>query len=134
MTAEAPPHDAGTGALEQLQEIMATRAGPLRSEAGLREALAGIADLRARIGERPPGRPVAFDLRRVDWFDLRSMLVVAEAVVMAALLRTESRGAHQREDHPEPDEGWTLNQLVSLRDGELRLATTPVAPQGGTGP
>ncbi len=133
VTTEVPPHDEGRGALEQLQHVMATKVGPLRSEGGLREALAEIAVLRTRIGERPPGRPLAFDLCRVDWFDLRSMLVVAEAVVTAALLRTESRGAHQREDHPELDDDWTLNQLVTLRDGVLRVGTAPVASHGRAG-
>ena len=35
-----------------------------------------------------------------DWFELRAMLTTAEAVVTSALSRTESRGAHQREDYP----------------------------------
>ena len=40
-------------------------------------------------------------MQRLDWFDLRNMLLVARTVTQAALARTESRGAHQREDFPE---------------------------------
>ena len=46
------------------------------------------------------GGGAAFDLRRLEWFDLRNMLLVARTVAMAALARSESRGAHQREDFP----------------------------------
>jgi succinate dehydrogenase/fumarate reductase flavoprotein subunit len=49
------------------------------------------------------------------------MLLVAEAVAMAALSRTESRGAHQRDDHIGLDEAWARNQTLHLRDGALVL-------------
>ena len=38
----------------------------------------------------------------MDLHDLRNMRLVAECVTRAALARTESRGAHQREDFPRP--------------------------------
>ena len=44
-----------------------------------------------------------FNLDLHDWFELRAMLTTAEAVVRSALARTESRGAHQREDFPIAD-------------------------------
>ena len=47
---------------------------------------------------RPAAAP--FDMMRLDWFDLRNMLLVARTVTESALARTESRGAHQREDFP----------------------------------
>ena len=52
------------------------------------------------LGDAPPAPLGAFDTARLDWFDLRNMLLVAETVATAALARTESRGAHQREDLP----------------------------------
>lgn len=44
--------------------------------------------------------------------DLRSMLLTAEATLHAALLRTESRGAHQRSDYPETSADWQRTILV----------------------
>jgi succinate dehydrogenase/fumarate reductase flavoprotein subunit len=104
-----------------LQDTMADLVGPFRNQAGLVQALENIAGLRAAAGTLPPGQPAQFDLQRLDWFDLRNMLLVAEAVTMAALSRTESRGAHQREDHIGLEEGWTRNQVLHLRDGALVL-------------
>ena len=40
------------------------------------------------LGERPVGDGGAFDLRRLDWLDLRNMLLVARTVAPAALART----------------------------------------------
>jgi len=65
---------------------------------------------------------------RTDWFDLRNMLPVARIVAQAALRRTESRGAHQREDFPGMLPAWRVNQVVRWRNGTLDLASAPPAP------
>ena len=67
---------------------------------GLRRRCEAVRRLRAEMGSAPPGVPRPHDLARVDWFDLRQALLVAESVILAATARTESRGAHQREDFP----------------------------------
>ena len=40
-----------------------------------------------------------------------------------------SRGAHQREDFPDMEPRWQLNQMVRLTDRGLRLMTVPSATQ-----
>lgn len=118
-TGQAGPNPAR--GLAALQAIMADLVGPFRSDAGLRQGLRAITDLRECFGMIPPnvaGRP---DPARTDWFDLRNMLLNAEIVVLAALARTESRGAHQREDHPGLSERWAHSQHVRLRDGRPGL-------------
>ena len=73
----------------------------------------------------PLSGPRAFDLQRLDWFDLRNMLLVAHVVAQAALTRNESRGAHQREDFPQALAAWQLHQTVRWRGGDLRLSGAP---------
>jgi succinate dehydrogenase/fumarate reductase flavoprotein subunit len=53
--------------------------------------------------------------------DLRASLAAAEATLLGALARTESRGAHQRRDHPELDPELRVNFQARL-DGTGRLA------------
>jgi succinate dehydrogenase/fumarate reductase flavoprotein subunit len=108
-----------------LQATMADDVGPLRDAARLRRALARIEELTGALGERPFGAPTAFDLRRLEWFDLRNMLLVARAVAATALAREESRGAHQREDFPATEPAWRVNQTVRWRDGAIALERSP---------
>jgi succinate dehydrogenase / fumarate reductase flavoprotein subunit len=115
----------------ELQAVMDQRVGPFRTAAGLEAALSDIARLGQALGALPPGRKARFDTQRLDWFDARNMLLVAEAVTRAALSRRESRGAHQREDFPALDEGWSVNQTVRLDDARVAIDRVPV---GDTAP
>jgi succinate dehydrogenase/fumarate reductase flavoprotein subunit len=115
-------------AIVELQSLMADEVGALRSAGKLAHALERIAGLRDAAGPQPPGTG-RFDTRRLDWLDLDNMLLTAEAVARSALARTESRGAHQREDHPDTREEWRVNQLVRLREGRLAMESVPVADE-----
>jgi succinate dehydrogenase / fumarate reductase, flavoprotein subunit len=126
ITVAGPERDLNTAAMiATLQATMQRDVGTLRSKKALERALKQIDELTVELGEHPPGPTNAFDLRRLDWFDLRNMLLVARTVTRAALARTESRGAHQREDYPEMDPGWTMNQVARLHDGEFALTAAP---------
>lgn len=114
--------------IERLQAVMADDVGPFRTAARLTRALDAIFQLAAEAGERPFGDGGRFDMRRIDWFDLRTMLLVAQVVTRAALRRTESRGAHQREDFPAMLPEWRVNQEARWRHGAVHLSS--VAPAG----
>jgi hypothetical protein len=103
--------------IAQLQAVMTADVGPFRTGAKLQRALAGIAALERELGDVPPGTGAPFDLQRLEWFDLRNMLLVARTVVQSALNRAESRGAHQREDFPTMRPQWQRHQMVRWRDG-----------------
>ena len=83
----------------------------------------------ARIQEPVHVDGKRFDMRRIDWFDLRNMLTVAQVVTQAALARTESRGAHQREDYPGMLPEWRVNQVARLVGGRIELTPHPVPLQ-----
>jgi succinate dehydrogenase / fumarate reductase flavoprotein subunit len=113
-----------------LKALMADEVGPFRTRAKLQSALQAIARLKNEIGEVPFSSASVFDPVLVDWLDLRNMLLVAQSVAVPALARTESRGAHQREDHPGLDDAWCVNQIVALsRNNELKLGR--VTPSTG---
>jgi len=110
----------------ELQSLMWEQAGPFRTGEKLQKGLARLDALVASLPERPPGAPAAFDTERLDWFDLRNMTLVARTVIEAALLRTESRGAHQREDHPGLSDAWTCNQFITLSGAKPVTARGPL--------
>jgi succinate dehydrogenase / fumarate reductase flavoprotein subunit len=113
--------------IETLQATMADDVGPFRDAARLDRALAKIDDLARALGNEPIGDGRAFDMQRLDWFDLRNMLTVARVVAQAARSRRESRGAHQREDAPETLPPWTLNQIARLAGQDIQFSAVPVA-------
>jgi len=113
--------------LQRLQTTMQREAGALRNDASLRHALSDIEDIGGALGADPAGTAQPFDMQRLDWFDLRNMLLVARVVAAAALRRTESRGAQRREDYAATDPAWAVNQVVTLDGEDLAIANAPAA-------
>jgi succinate dehydrogenase / fumarate reductase flavoprotein subunit len=103
--------------------------GVVRDQAGLQRGLERVVELRRLAGEvdvRPTSEGYA-DLAHA--LDLRASLTTAEATLLGALARTESRGAHQRRDHPELSPELRVNLQARLEaDGRLGTATRPVPP------
>ncbi|AXK36243.1 L-aspartate oxidase [Streptomyces armeniacus] len=92
-----------------IQRIMTEGAGVLRSGTSLTRAAAQLAALSADTEHKPaePG---------VDTWETANLHLVARVLVAAALRRTETRGCHWREDHPERDDAvWRRHLTVSLR-------------------
>jgi succinate dehydrogenase/fumarate reductase flavoprotein subunit len=111
---------APVGLQAELQKLMWEKAGPFRTGEKLSEALARIRKMREReLPDAEIATDRAFNMDLQDWFELRAMLTTAEAVVTSALSRTESRGAHQREDYPNPDPLYLRNQVLQLKNGAL---------------
>jgi succinate dehydrogenase/fumarate reductase flavoprotein subunit len=128
-TAQGGP-DLNTAAMiQKLQAIMADDVGPFRTAASLSRAMTSIEELTAALGETPAGDGKPFDMRRIEWLDLRNMLAVARVVATAALRRNESRGAHQREDFPGMLPEWQVNQTARLAGERLVIEQAPVAAE-----
>jgi succinate dehydrogenase/fumarate reductase flavoprotein subunit len=109
----------------RLQATMADNVGPIRTGSKLTRALDDIAALATALGQRPFGHGGAFDSERLDWYDLRNMLAVARTVVQSASSRTESRGAHQREDFPDLRPQWRVHQQVRMSGGKMKISGAP---------
>jgi succinate dehydrogenase / fumarate reductase, flavoprotein subunit len=105
-----------------LQETMQSLVGIFRNQEDLRKALDSIEQLKPRLDR------VRIDGSRMfnpGWHltrDLRSMLLISEAVTRSALARQESRGAHSRIDFPNVDEAWgKKNNIVAQVNGAMTL-------------
>ena len=110
-----------------LRDTMWETCGVVRDQAGLQLGLERVGELGQLAGEvdvRPTSEGYA-DLAHA--LDLRASLAVAEATLLGALARTESRGAHQRRDHPELSPELRVNLQTRLDAGDrLTAATRPV--------
>ena len=105
-------------ALEQnLQDVMWEKVGPFRTADQLQQALDGIRKIHNTASAVRP--PEAFNLDLQDRLELRAMLITAEAVVRAAIGRTESRGAHPRLDYPDSNSGLARSQVIEMEDDAL---------------
>jgi succinate dehydrogenase/fumarate reductase flavoprotein subunit len=104
---------------DELQKLMWENAGPFRTGDKLSAALDRIEQMQRELPDLKVGGERRFNLDLQDWFELRAMLTTAETVVRSALARTESRGAHQREDFPQAQDSFLKNQVLELKDGEL---------------
>jgi succinate dehydrogenase flavoprotein subunit len=112
-----------------LRDAMWETCGVVRDQVGLRRGLERVAELRELAREvdvRPTAEGYA-DLAHA--LDLRASLAAAEATLLGALARNESRGAHQRRDYPELDPELQVN-LQSCLDGDrhMTIAAQPVPP------
>ena len=110
---------------DELRGLLEGHAGILRDEAGLREGLEALEEVRRRAADLSVGGPTSRSFEFA--LDLGFALVVAEALLRSAIERTESRGAHARTDYPEVDPDWQENVVVG-RDslGGMVLETSPV--------
>jgi succinate dehydrogenase/fumarate reductase flavoprotein subunit len=105
---------------EELQQLMWEKAGPFRTASKLTAALARINEMQdVELPSLSVGSQTRFNLDLQDWFELRAMLMTAEAEVRSALARTESRGAHQREDFPATDDNFLKNQAQEWKSGHI---------------
>ena len=106
--------------LSTLQEAMFRNAMVIRGEEGLSAALGTVERLCANLSLCPSGDVHAIAQTR----RLTGRLHTAEAILKAALLRRESRGAHYRADYPEADPAQSSPIIVSQDSGAIRARFT----------
>ncbi len=113
---------------EALYAVMWDEVGILRDAAGLARARGRLAELDARLGAiGVPAQDLRYNLTWHDWLNLSSLVAVSAAICVAAEARTDSRGAHFREDHPETGElAASAYSRVRWREGALHLDWKPV--------
>ncbi|NDL59034.1 fumarate reductase (quinol) flavoprotein subunit [Phytoactinopolyspora mesophila] len=114
---------------EEMQHTMEGCAGIYRSGDSLTKAVDSLRELQARLGEATlDDRTATFNTELPALLELSAMLDVAETIVQSALRREESRGAHQRTDHPARDNERFLAHSLASRaaDGSCHVTYLPV--------
>lgn len=112
-----------------IRNTMWENCGVVRNEDGIVQGLEKIAELRA-AAEQVDVRPSSEGWRDLALaLDLRGSLVSAEASLLGARERRETRGAHNRSDYPEMSDAQNVNYIITMNDeGQLEIAARPVHP------
>jgi len=101
---------------KELQDVMMDNVGVYRDAKLLTAALARVKELEARYGKvAVVDRGTVFNTELLEAQELGYLLDIAHVTVTSALARTESRGAHSREDYPERDDKKWLKHTLAYQ-------------------
>jgi succinate dehydrogenase/fumarate reductase flavoprotein subunit len=110
----------------ELEDLMWRKVGVVRNGKDLTEAAAALDELKIRAEQvATPGDPASNPAWN-EALNLTNLCINAEMVARSALIRTESRGAHYREDHPAADPAWLRNIYLTPRCREIAFECEPV--------
>jgi succinate dehydrogenase / fumarate reductase, flavoprotein subunit len=112
---------------DDLKDKMQTYVGIIRSEADLKTGLEHLERLKEESSRVKVDGNRHYNSAWHQAIDVRNMLIVSEAMALAALARKESRGGHAREDFPDMDKGHYSKVNITLRAGSagMEVAETP---------
>jgi succinate dehydrogenase / fumarate reductase flavoprotein subunit len=103
----------------EMQKIMQDHCGVYRTEALLEEGLELLDKVEARLPDAAlSDQSRMFNTARLEALELENLMGIARATLVSALARTESRGAHTREDHPKRDDDQWLRHTLYFREND----------------
>lgn len=109
-----------------IRDTMTAYAGVVRDEQGLRTGLAELETIEKRMGDVGVHPDIAGFQDLAHAFDLKSAALAARATLEAALERRETRGCHNRSDHPDMDPALRVNLVWSPRTGITRESISEI--------
>lgn len=113
---------------QKLQNVMWDEVGVIRTQAGMKRGLNGIAEVSdALMDTGVADDNLAFNLTWHDWLNLRSLCEVSNVITKAGIARENSRGAHYREDFPDPGAMEDSDFTVAEQSGDdVKVTREPV--------
>jgi succinate dehydrogenase / fumarate reductase flavoprotein subunit len=112
----------------EMRRLMFANVGVFRTVGGLEQAVTRLKELREQMGHihlADQGR--VYNMELMHAWELGNLLDLALVTAVSALARTESRGAHAREDFPNRDDAkWLRHSLAWLEGGQVTLRYKPV--------
>ncbi len=115
----------------ELQKVMQESFGVFRSAEPMASGVSKLAEIRERAANAHlPDKSKTFNTARLEALELDNLIEVAEATAIAAAMRTESRGAHARDDYRErDDENWLCHSLYLPKSKQLGKRSVNFAPE-----
>ena len=113
----------------KMKTVMMDSVGMFRTGEGMQSTLETVRELRERFKHIPlHDEGKIFNTEMINLWELGNLLEIAEVVTVSALARTESRGAHARDDYPKRDDvNWLKHTLSWVKpNGEIELRYKPV--------
>jgi len=113
-----------------MQRVMQDHCGVYRNEALLRAGLEQLTQVAARLPDAAlSDHSKMFNTARLEALELENLMLIARATLVSALARTESRGAHSREDHPRRDDDhWLRHSLYFTGNDHLDYKPVRLKP------
>jgi len=113
----------------ELQRIMDSEVAVYRTGSGLEAALKKIRELKQCVPDvQVKDRGRIYNTNLLNALEIDNLLDLAEVVVVGALARTESRGAHSRRDFPQRDDvNWLKHTLAHYTPTGPRIEYIPVS-------
>ena len=109
-----------------LTDIMDAKAYVFRDEEGLQEGLRKVKALKGSSWKHVDDKAKEYNTNFINVMEIDSMLRIAEIVLMGALRRQESRGAHARTDYPRRDDLNFLKHTLAYYGNQPTMAWHPV--------
>lgn len=103
---------------DRLKRVLWEQVGIVRDQSSLRDGVLKIEEIRNELQGLQAAKPSGV----CKILECRNAVLVGKAIALAALERTESRGAHFREDFPKEEDTWRKHIHVQLRDGALTVS------------
>ncbi|MEM1191374.1 MAG: succinate dehydrogenase flavoprotein subunit [Pseudomonadota bacterium] len=128
---EAPVTENVADLRKELQGIMQNYFGVFRKGEFMRTGIEQLDELRTRIeAAGVADKTRAFNTARIEALELQNLFEVAEATAISAEQRTESRGAHAREDFQErDDDNWLCHSIYDPTDKSLGKRAVNFTPK-----
>jgi succinate dehydrogenase/fumarate reductase flavoprotein subunit len=111
---------------EQMEELMWKKVGVVRTGPDMEVAVPELQEMRKRAENLTGSGGTIFNAKWNEAINVTNLLTVAEMIARSALTRTESRGAHYRQDFPSQNTDWLRNIHILPENGDMKFWTTEV--------
>src|SRR5579862_4742018 len=121
--------DNGFTVQQDLQQMMQSLVGIVRTEAEMQDALPKLEALKARAAKASVNGNREYNPGWHTALDLKNLLSISEAITRAALSRKESRGGHFRSDYPDKSPEFAkFNTVIRKTSKGMEVAQEPIVP------